>query len=243
MNHGWPSEATRLGLDGRRGAPGRPRRRRGAPRRWRATAPSATAPESPARRSSVTPAGDRRHDGRRAGPGSTRTMRSPGPMSRKPLASKPGDQVGRRVVGAAAAQTCGWRPSDGEQDERLGQAAIERVRIRRPAEPPRAGSRTAPGRSDRGAGWHRPRSRSSRPGMAWTRASWRSSRRIVPASISRGGPGIGGRTGRHRLTIAGRARGLHDRRRTLGRHGSVVAGGLNVRDVVLRRWPAAPYSS
>ena len=169
-------------------------------------AASAAVPVIPARRSTVTPAGNPWLATVRDGPGSTRTMTSPGPRSRKPLAtSRATRSTGESCTGAA--QMCGRRPSDANRT---------RISVRRRSNASTSAAQRSPSsRFQNGSGstgsWSRmasPRSRSSRPGMAWTRASWRSRCRMVSASTSVA----------HRVTIA---------RRNHRQRGAVPCGGTD----------------
>ena len=110
----------------------RRRRRRPAPRRSPSPRPRPTPVQvrPGARRS--RPAGEP-VDAATPRDRSTRAMTIPAPMSAKPVGEEPGDEVGRRVVGRRRPDV--RLPAERrEQDEHLGQAAVEGVRLGRPAD-------------------------------------------------------------------------------------------------------------
>ena len=98
------------------------------------------------------------------------------------VGEQPRVEVGRLVVRRREPEVR-LAPDRREQDRDLGQAPIERRRLARPADAPRPGSRTAPGRSGRGAGARRRGRAAPARGSRGPAASWRSRRRSVAASI------------------------------------------------------------
>ena len=126
--------------------------------------------------------------GRRSGQGGPRRL----PVARdhqqalahvlEPVGRQSRRQVGRLVVRRRDPDVR-LATDRGEQDADLGQPPIERGRLARPARRLRRGSRRAPGSSGSWRSSASPRSRSSRPGIAWTSASCRSRRRSVSLSI------------------------------------------------------------
>ena len=150
-----------------------------------AAAASILAGSTVLRRSIVTPLGRARAAGSMDADGSVSTITWLEPRSRKPFASS----RATRSVGASwsgEAQMCGVRPND---------AKSTRASVRRRSKASGSvGQRSPSSRFQNGScstwSWSRmasPRSRRSRPGTAWTLASWRSSQCIVAASIMRSG--------------------------------------------------------
>ena len=186
MNHGWRERGHGLGPDAGLASGDRRRRRRPAPRRRRAASAAAAADSArPARRSTVTPGGRRASStAGRADPVGERhdASRRPCRGTRSPM--QPRDQVGRACRGPAPARRAAAVASV---------ANSTRISVRRRSKASgSAGQRTAASRFQNGSGsvgsWSRiasPRSRSSRPGVAWTWASCTSSRRMTVADRPR----------------------------------------------------------